>query len=80
MNSMEVLYMTFGSSLTFVKFGRFSTSHTFNSSDSRVSFFYNRTAILLALDVFLANFLFGHSQIHKYYFSHFPVAVEFAMK
>ena len=34
MNSMEVLYVTFGRSLTFVKFETgFSTSHTFNSSD-----------------------------------------------
>ena len=36
--------------------------------------------VLLAVDAFLENFLFCHSQIHCCYFSHFPVAVEFAMK
>ena len=34
----------------------------------------------LAVDAFLENFLSCHSQIHCCYFSHFAVAVEFAMK
>ena len=34
----------------------------------------------LAVDAFLENFLFCHSQIDCCYFSHFAVAVEFAMK
>ena len=48
MNSMEVLYMNFGSSLTLSSLGDFSTRNAFNSSDSRVSFVCNRTAILIS--------------------------------
>ena len=34
----------------------------------------------LAVDAFLENFLFCHSQIDCCYFSHFAVAVDFAIK